>query len=103
LATYPLQVTLTGTSPFASLREIRFEVESAATVPNLTQKVDFYNFSTNSYDQIDSRALPQSDTLITLVVVNDPSRYVLPGTLQLKVRFRLERQEQFLSIRGFSA
>lgn len=82
----PIQLVLNGTATTASPAELRFKVESRSNQPNITQKVELFNFATQVYDTYDVRQVPLSDGMLEVVVTSNVPNYVDPSTSALRAK-----------------
>lgn len=62
-----------------------FQLNVISRVPivgqSVTQRIDLYNFTTNQWVQFDSRLATTSDSLVQIVVPNNPQQYVSSNNL----------------------
>ncbi len=81
-----------GTSPEASPVEVSFVAEfstSAAPAPATTFRTSLFNFQTNSYEIIDSRAGTATDVSFEVSITKNPSRFVDPTSRTIRARFQV--------------
>lgn len=82
----PIQVVATGISTTSSPAQLKLMVEAKANQSNINQKIDLYNYTTSTYDTLDSRAATTTDSAVALVVASGASNYVDPATNEMKTR-----------------
>jgi WD40 repeat protein len=82
----PVWLELEGTSPTASPEALRFTLEARAVTSGLAQEIELYNYVTESYEEIDQRQATTEDSVATVFVTGDPSRFVDPETLAMRAR-----------------
>jgi hypothetical protein len=81
-----LEVTTDTTT--ATPSELRFVLEARVNTPNVEQRIALYNYNTLSYEQLDVRPATTSDSVVTIVVSTNASRFVDPATLEMKARLQ---------------
>lgn len=86
----PLQVIVEGTSPTSAPTALSFTAVTKANAATLEQKVMLFNFTTASYETVDTRATTLADQTVTVSASGDLSRFVNSGDrkLRAKVAFR---------------
>lgn len=82
----PLQVVLEGVSPTALPSALDFVAVTKSNTGSLDQKVMLYNFTTASYETLDTRATTLNDQTVTVTPSGDLSRFVNPGDLHLRAK-----------------
>lgn len=83
-----IDLILQATSRAANPSELSLRVEAQMTggpVGDVTQRIRFFNYVTNNYETIDSRAAEDTDFIVVVEPVGDLSRFVQPGTLEMTV------------------
>ncbi|HXH59837.1 MAG TPA: hypothetical protein VNI20_00615 [Fimbriimonadaceae bacterium] len=66
--------------------EIGFLLEAHANTPNLAQKIEFFNYVTNSYEAVDTRQATTKDSITHVHITTNPSRFIEPGTHKVQTR-----------------
>lgn len=79
----PIWLQIKGTATTASPSELRFTLEAYSNTSGLNQKIELYNYDTDSYEVIDERDATTSDSVVEITVSGDPSRFVDPNTLEM--------------------
>jgi hypothetical protein len=83
----PLQVEMDGFSSSTNLVSMNLRVVATASTANLQQSVQAFNFSTNEWVTVDTRAATTTEQNIS-VAVSNPNQYVnTDGTMRMKVRY----------------
>lgn len=78
-------VELKGLTTILNPSKLRFKLE-ANSVANMTQKIELFNFQTQLYETLDSRTATTSDSVVTVDVSGDRSRFVDQGSGELRAR-----------------
>ncbi|MDQ2986004.1 MAG: choice-of-anchor B family protein [Armatimonadota bacterium] len=69
--------------------KLDFKVDSRATSAAIEQKIEFYNFLTDSYELINTRNLGTADSSVTAVPTGNLARFVRSDkTVRVRLRFR---------------
>lgn len=90
------QFLLTSTSPTATPTTFEFTLEgNCISRPNVVQRIEFFNYVTNSFEIVDERNAnrsPNPDLTVVVVGIGDLSRFVEPTTreIQARVRYRAD-------------
>jgi hypothetical protein len=82
----PIQVEIEGFAPIPLPSNLTFWIESHASSGNVRQAIQFYNFRTQSYEQLTSHTLSQTDAVKAAATIADVGRFVEPGTRRVKVK-----------------
>jgi hypothetical protein len=82
----PVWVMVEGTSPVSAPSELRFTLEARANTTGLRQRIELYNYLTESWEEVDTRAATTTDSVVVVAVSGDPSRFIEPGTLSMKAQ-----------------
>lgn len=98
------QFVLTSTSPTASPTVFDFVLEGrCVSRPNVVQRVEFFNYVTNSFEVVDEQNAVRMppDLSITVMPTGDLSRFVDPSTreIQTRVRYRADSPRASFSSR----
>ena len=82
-------VLFTANTANTNFNSLSFIVESSVNTPNVTQTVELFDFETQSFEMIDTRAVTMVDSSSEIEVTGDVSRFVTPGSglLQARVSF----------------
>jgi hypothetical protein len=82
----PAQIVVESTSPIEGVGELTFTVEGGATAAGLNQTIQLFNFQTNAYEDLDTRAASVGDSVVTRTPAGDPNRFIQPGTRKMRTR-----------------
>lgn len=82
---YPIRMVYTTYAPSQTLTSLQVYVETSCDLPNQVQEVALYNFALNTWVTIDVSPTTTLDQTITKVMGINPSQYVKPGTLEMKL------------------
>ncbi|MCH8274851.1 MAG: PD40 domain-containing protein [Armatimonadetes bacterium] len=80
----PVQIEVTGTSPTETPSELRFRFEGIASRQFIQRRILLYNYVTQSYEELHVGFAATSDEVIEIVITSNPSRFVEPGTREVK-------------------
>ncbi len=80
----PVQIEVVGTSPTETPSELRFRFEGMASRNLIERRISLYNYVTQSYEELHVAFAATSDEVVEIVVTSNASRFVEPGTGQLK-------------------
>lgn len=82
------QIELVSTSPMTIPASMRIVVEGSVFArTNISQKVELYNYDTNSWEEVDARNASRFiDQVADINVTGDVSRFVQSGTNEMKAR-----------------
>ncbi|MHC4415485.1 MAG: hypothetical protein ACYS0G_09395 [Planctomycetota bacterium] len=80
----PIQLELRGNSPDDAPSELVFRFEGRVNLTPIDQRISLFNYDTQSYEEVDVRTAPTSDTVIEIVINNNPTRFVEMGTGEVK-------------------
>lgn len=85
-------VEVKSTSPVASPTLLSFTLEASVFArTNVVQSIDLFNYTTNSWEEIDTRNASRfSDSTATVEATGDLSRFVEPGTMCIEARARYQ-------------
>ncbi len=76
----PVQVEVEGTAPLDNPSELRFRYEGHVSVVPIELEILLFNYDTQEYDSMDVRIAATSDEVVTVVISDDPGRYIEAGT-----------------------
>jgi len=80
-------LVLTGTAPTAAPIELRYVLEAhCGSTGVLLQKVELYNYVTQSFEQVDARQTTTSDSIAQIVIADNPGRFINPNTMEMKAQ-----------------
>jgi hypothetical protein len=82
----PVWLVIDGTASVATPSEFAFTLEAKANTSGLRQKIELYNYITESFEEVDSRAATTTDSVVEVTVTGDPSRFIDPGNLAMKAQ-----------------
>jgi hypothetical protein len=91
-------IQLDTTAPAQTTTNLRFFLEAFGSPAGLTQVVEFWDFTTNSWVQIDSRIMTTTDSRIILTVTN-PNRFIQSATRAMRAQIRCQ-QTGAIQLRG---
>lgn len=85
-AEFPIQLVVEGTTPNASPSQLWFVWEAHASIPNITERVELFNFQTQTWEQVNTRTATTSDQRITVQITTNPQRFIEPGTRRMRAK-----------------
>ena len=80
----PVQIEVVGTSPTETPSELRFRFEGMASRNLIERRISLYNYVTQSYEELHVGFAATSDEVVEIVITSNPSRFVEPGTGEVK-------------------
>jgi hypothetical protein len=80
-------IQLDTTSPTQTATTLRFFLEAQATPAGLTQIVEFWDWTTNAWVEIDNRTATTTDSR-TIMVATNPNRFIQTGTRAMRCQIR---------------
>ncbi|MCH8274000.1 MAG: PQQ-like beta-propeller repeat protein [Armatimonadetes bacterium] len=80
----PVQIEVVSTSPADTLTELRFRFEGMASRNLIERRISLYNYVTQSYEELHVAFAATSDEVVEIAVTTNASRFVEPGTYQMK-------------------
>jgi hypothetical protein len=96
-----VEIEVRGSTTRQTPSEIRFVFEGAATGSPALQRIQFFNYVANTWETVDERSAPTSDSLTVVSIVSNPARFVQPGTGAMKARIQYhDRGVTFLAWGG---
>ncbi len=85
----PITVRIYSVAPGQTASDLKLLVENKVSINGLNQFIDAFNFTNGVYDNLDTRAAPQSDTVITSTIAN-PNDHIEAGTRNMAARIRVK-------------
>ncbi len=82
----PVQIILSSTSSIASPSAFQFAEESHVSISGLSQKIALFNFVTQQFEEVDSRAATTTDSSATVNAGGTLSRLVDQGNGEVRTR-----------------
>lgn len=81
------QIILYGEATYDNPLSLTFKLEShVSTYLTVEQTIELYNYDTESYEEIDTRVIPNFDIVVQEVINDNPSRFIHSSTLNMKAR-----------------
>lgn len=75
----PIQVEVQGISTGTTATNLKFRLETNTQSGGATQRVSLFNYATNQYELLDTRAATTSDNEVTIEVVSNAARFIAPS------------------------
>lgn len=82
----PVAYEVVGTAPQQAATELRFWIESHASSPAVSQRVELFDYVANAYVPFPATNLTTSDMIREVLVTTNASRYIQAGTREVKAR-----------------
>ncbi|MGI8924240.1 MAG: SBBP repeat-containing protein, partial [Fimbriimonadales bacterium] len=85
---YPIQLVMNGTSPqeLPNPNELCFTLEAHTSQPNITQKIELYDWQSASYVIVDERIATTADSVVHAHATYDATRFVQAGTRAVRTK-----------------
>ena len=93
----PVQIVVNGTSPISSPSVFQTKVEARANSASVAESLDFYNFTTSTYEQMYSAPATLADSTQYINAPTNASRFIETGTRNVRVRLRFKAFAPVLS------
>ncbi|MCH8274792.1 MAG: hypothetical protein IH851_08380 [Armatimonadetes bacterium] len=93
----PVRVRVQGVSPITSPAELRFRLEASVSIPNISQRIELFDYSGGQFETVDVRAATTSDVPTVVVITSDPARFIDPATGEVKARVSFKESGPILS------
>jgi V8-like Glu-specific endopeptidase len=76
------RIEVQGEAGYSDISEISITVEASATAvpPTVPQQVEMFDFDITGFELVDSRTATQSDSVVHVVITDDPGRFVQTGS-----------------------
>ena len=81
-----MQLVVVGTAPTETPTELRIRVEAHASINNIGQWIELWNYDTNSWEQVDYMVATTVDSIVEVSITVDPGRFVEAGTNEMKAK-----------------
>ncbi|MBL1150160.1 MAG: choice-of-anchor B family protein [Armatimonadetes bacterium] len=82
----PLQVLFESVAPSESPHMFTFALEASVNTPGLAQRIELFNFATNSWETLDSQTASTTDATRVVNIASNRSAYVEPGTRKVRAK-----------------
>ncbi len=94
---YQLNVEIEATSPTETPSSLEFKLESRVQnfVGTVDQRMELLNFNTGTYELLDNQVVTSTDTVYTVTPGGTLSRFVEPGTRNMRARIRYQNSLPF--------
>jgi thermitase len=86
----PITVQYSGNCSFTGVTKFEVNFEGHASTPGLTQRVDVFNTSTGTYQNVDTRTATTTDSAFTYTQTTNISNYIHPTTGLVRWQYRLK-------------
>jgi len=86
----PITLMLYGNSPVMSPNGFSFVVKGKVTAAGLQQRIDLFDFETEEWVNLDTRAASKTETMV-VVQGSNPQRFVDQDTGQIAARIRIRQ------------
>jgi hypothetical protein len=91
LGALQIMIDVMGESSIINPSELKFVYEGSSSLANATLTLRLFNYSTNTYNTLEVRAIGISDETVEITVTNNASNYVNPTTGEVKARILFEK------------
>ncbi len=82
----PVQLIGETTVPLSNPGQLRVTLEAGVNVNNIVQEIQLYNFTTGSYETVDTRPASVGDSVVNVVITSNPARFIESGTNRVRAR-----------------
>lgn len=82
----PIQIVLKAQANSATAQQLGVLLERRASVSNISETVQFYDFSTNQWVNMNTSSTPTTDNILHVSTTNNPSRFIDPSTREVRVK-----------------
>jgi hypothetical protein len=86
LAEAPINITFDATSFTATAGALKFTLEANVSTTNLQQKIELFNYTTNAFEVVDTRTSAATDSVATVNITTDASRFINATTKAMRAR-----------------
>lgn len=86
IAAASVEVEVEGTSPVESPTLLQFVLEAATSGAPVRQRIELFNYQSNTWEQVDERDGPFADTTVVVTIATNASRFVQAGTGKVRAR-----------------
>jgi hypothetical protein len=83
-----IEVEVQGTAPSSSPSELQFIFEGHTESFPVDQWISMFNYDIMDWEEVDHRYASQSDEVIEIIITDNPSRFIDPGTLEMKTHMK---------------
>ncbi len=84
----PIQLVVEGVANRRNPARLYFGIEARSEVAGIRQSIDLFNFATNTWVTVDTRVASLADSLVDVILTDNPARYVNPTTGRVRARVR---------------
>ena len=81
-----VEIEVTGASTSEAPRSFQFVLEASSVAAPAVQRIELYNYDTDSWETVDERAPDPSDTVVSVLINVDTGRFIENGTLEMMAR-----------------
>jgi hypothetical protein len=82
----PVCLEFAGIASTETPGSLQFAIEANANTVGLIQEIAFFNYDSGSYEVVSTQSAAMDDTVVTADANGDLSRFVQPGTAEIKTR-----------------
>ncbi len=87
----PILIEFSGTLSTPDPEVLGFQFESSTNTVNIVQSIELFNFDTGTYEQFDVTAATINDSVVTIQLSGDLTRYVSPtGEVRVRIGWNAE-------------
>jgi hypothetical protein len=96
-----VEIEVTGMSTSEAPQSFQFILEASSVGTPAVQRIELYNYDTDSWENVDERSPSPSDAVVNVLVDTDTGRFIESGTLEMKARIGFhDRGVTFISWSG---
>ena len=83
-----ISMELTSVSPIVAPGSLQIRFQTVAATPNVMQRIEVFNLTTNQFDLVDERQTPTLPANIVFSIEGAPTDYINPDTCEIQSRIQ---------------
>lgn len=96
-----VQVEVSAQAPISSCSQLQFLVEGSTSATNTLARIELFDYQASAWVALDERAATQTDSVTSVLVTSNPSRFIESGPRTMKARVSIfDRGAPFLAWQG---
>ncbi len=82
----PIQIIVKGQAGSTTAQQFGLLLERRSSVTNISENVQFFDFSTNQWVSMNTSAMPTADNILHVSTTTNPSRFIHPTTREIRAK-----------------
>ncbi|MCL6623999.1 MAG: glycoside hydrolase, partial [Fimbriimonadales bacterium] len=82
----PIQIILKGQAGSTTAQQFGLLLERRSSVTNISENVQFFDFSTNQWVSMNTSATPTNDNILHVSTTTNPARFIHPTTREIRAK-----------------